>query len=117
LCGDCFFYTASKQQILERYVLDNFKDIPPSIAGMVMAVFIAAIRVIYDQEETSLTRIILESLLCGALALTAGSAIDALGYDKNWTLFAGGVIGFMGSQSIRAFAKVYLTKRINNGGK
>ena len=79
-----------------------------------MAVVIAAIRVIYDKEETSFTRIVLESLLCGALAMTAGSGINALGYSQDWTLFAGGVIGFMGSQSIRAFAKRYIMNRVGD---
>lgn len=37
-----------------------------------MAVAISALRVVYDQEETHWTRIMLESLICGALSLTAG---------------------------------------------
>lgn len=93
-------------------MIEHLKEIPPSLAGVLMAVVVAVIRVIYDKEETSFVRIALESVLCGALALTAGSAINALGYDQNWTLFAGGMIGFMGSQSIRAIANRFINKRL-----
>ena len=95
-------------------MIDHLRDIviPPTLLGVLMAVVIAAIRVIYDREETSIVRIILESALCGSLALTAGTAIQALGYDQNWTLFAGGMIGFMGSQSIRAYADKFIGKKL-----
>lgn len=78
-----------------------------------MAVMISVLRVVYDREETSFTRIMLEALICGALSVSAGSALDAMGYGQNWYLFCGGVIGFMGSQSIRAIANRFITKKID----
>lgn len=100
---------SSSNRIMKLY--DNIPDLPPPVVGVVMAIVIAVIRVIYDREETSVVRIGLESLLCGSLALTAGTAIQALGYDQNWTLFAGGAIGFMGSQTIRAYALLLCNRR------
>lgn len=78
-----------------------------------MAVVISVLRVVYDREETSFTRIMLEALICGALSVSAGSALDAMGYGQNWYLFCGGVIGFMGSQSIRVIANRFITKKID----
>ncbi len=77
-----------------------------------MAVMISIIRVVYDREETSLLRILLESLICGFLSLAAGSAFAAMGYGDGWYLFAGGVIGFLGSQTIRALAYKIIDRRI-----
>ena len=84
---------------------------PPWFSGVLMAIFISILRVIYDRSETSFGRIILESLICGSLTLAAGSAANALGYP-DWNLFIGGVIGFMGSQSIRALANRIIDKKI-----
>jgi lambda family phage holin len=92
--------------------LEAFFAAHPWLGGGVMAVLLSTLRVVYDKEETSFTRIMLEAMICGALSVAAGSALDAMGYGQNWYLFCGGVIGFMGSQSIRAFANRFIAKRI-----
>lgn len=96
----------------KRTMIDQLKELPPHLAGFLLAVFIAAIRVIYDRQETTVIRTLLEAALCGALAVTAGTAVNALGLNESWTLFAGGMIGFMGSESIKAFAERFIVKRI-----
>ena len=78
-----------------------------------MAWFLAVLRVIGDKEETSFTRILLEGAICGALSLCAGHGLAQLGFGQNWYLFCGGMIGFMGSQTIRAWAKRWVGKKIN----
>jgi len=83
----------------------------PWVGGVVMAVVMSTIRIIYDKKETNLLRIVMESFICGALSVSAGSALDAMGYGQNWYLFCGGFIGFMGSQSIRALANKYITNK------
>ena len=97
-------------------MLEYFKELiaqlPPWVAGVAMAVMVSGLRLIYDRKETSFTRIMLESLICGALSVSAGSALDAMGYGQNWYLFCGGFIGFMGSQAIRAAANRLLNKKI-----
>ena len=94
-----------------RHVNEFLNNIPPWAGGALMAVLISVLRVIYDRDETSFIRIMLESLICGALSVSAGSALDALGYGQNWYLFCGGVIGFMGSQSIRAIATRVIARK------
>ena len=83
----------------------------PWVGGAIMAIAVSTIRIVYDKKETSLFRIVLESLICGALSVSAGSAFEAMGYGQNWYLFCGGFIGFMGSQSIRALANKYISNR------
>lgn len=89
-----------------------FEGLPPWVAGAFMACVVAALRVVYDKEETSFIRIMLESLICACLTIAAGSAMNAMGFGPNWYLGAGGFIGFMGSQSIRALANKVISKRI-----
>lgn len=93
---------------------DFLKDISPTVMGVVLAVVISVLRVIYDKEETKPLRIMLEALLCGSLAVVAGSAINAMGMSQDWTLFAGGVVGFIGSQTIRNFAIIHIKNRVEN---
>ncbi|WP_269519469.1 phage holin, lambda family [Alteromonas sp. BMJM2] len=94
-------------------MLEQFKEIPPALLSVLLAVVIALLRVIYDKEETSAIRIGLEAILCGALAVAAASGVEAMGLDQNWTVFIGGVIGFVGSQSIRSYANIFISRKAN----
>ena len=98
-------------------MFEDIKNVNPLVLGILLAIFIAVIRVIYDREETSAIRVLLESVLCGALALIAGTAINALGLSQDWTLFAGGMIGFMGSQSIRVYANLLIKSKVNDSSE
>ena len=80
----------------------------PATGGIVMAIIISILRVFYDSDETSFRRIIMESMLCGALTLAGGSAFKMMGYGPEAYMFCGGTIGFMGSQSVRALAYKWL---------
>lgn len=81
-------------------------------AGL-MAVVISVLRVIYDKEETKPLRIMLESGICGCLAMTAHYGLSALGLDtSNWSPFIGGVIGYLGSASVRGLALRVINSKI-----
>jgi lambda family phage holin len=88
--------------------------LPPGVGGMLMAIVMSTLRIIYDKEETNFIRIVLESLICGGLTLSAGSAFVAMGYGSEWYLFCGGMIGFMGSQFIRAMAKKAIKRKVGD---
>ena len=92
----------------------TIETLPPWVGGALMSIIVAVLRVVYDKEETSAVRILLEGLLCGALTLTAGSAVAAMGMPHEWYLFCGGVIGFIGSQSIRNLAMKILNKKVHD---
>lgn len=89
-------------------------NIPAELAGVLMAMFIAALRVIYDKEETSAMRVFLESLICGALSLTVSAGLAALALNHNWAVFVGGVIGFFGTFTIRRVALKLLSSRLRS---
>lgn len=93
-----------------------FEKLPPEISGAVMAIVMSVLRILYDSKSKAKPfRIVLESLICGALTLTAGSAIQALGADSRWIFFVGGVIGYFGPVTVRAVALKYFNSRAEDG--
>lgn len=82
----------------------------PGAGGIMMAITMSVLRLIYDRKETNWIRITLESIICSGLTLAAGTGLSALGYSQEWYLVCGGFIGFMGSQSIRALANRFVRK-------
>ena len=95
----------------------TLNNISPEMAGALMAMFIAVIRVIYDGKETKALRIILESILCGALSLTMSYGIQAMGLNVNWAIFSGGVIGYLGSSTVRMLALTLISRKIKDTPK
>lgn len=93
-------------------IADKLNDIPPGIAGAMLAMFLAFLRVTSDERDARPTRVALESLICGALSLTASSGILAMGLNMYWATFVGGAIGYFGSTSVRNLALKFLHKKI-----
>ena len=88
------------------------EKISPEITATVLSMIIATLRIIYDDRETTLVRIALESLLCGFLTLAVFHAILAIGLDVNWSVCAGGIIGFFGTDLVRKLAVKYINNKI-----
>jgi len=87
-----------------NWLVKLLQTMPPAVGGVLMAMFVSILRVVYDREETTLVRIGLESLICGCLTLAGGSAAVAMGWGDGWHLFIGGMVGFIGSQGVRSVA-------------
>lgn len=95
-------------------IIEVMNNLPPQAAGVLMAIFMAVVRVLYDDKETKPQRIIIEALLCGALSLTATYGITALGLNIHWAIFVGGTIGYLGPQSVRQYVTKVLNKKTDN---
>lgn len=85
----------------------------PSWQGVIMAVIISFLRVLYDAKETSKVRILLESLICGALSLSASSIIEWMDWPPSLSVGAGGAIGFIGVTAIRELIVKFLGKKVD----
>lgn len=88
-------------------------NLPAPIGGVVMAMFVSVIRVVYDREETNAIRVGLESMICGSLTLAGGSLANAMGLDPGYQLFIGGAVGFIGSRSIKDLAMRLINRKID----
>ena len=69
--------------------------------GSLLSSVIATLRVFYDNQETKLIRVVLEALLCGALALCVSSIVEMLSLPPSATVTIGGAIGFIGVTALR----------------
>jgi lambda family phage holin len=87
-------------------------SMPPWATGVVMAVIMSVLRVVYEKEETTLARIGLEALICGGLTIAAGSLLEAMNLGEKWYLGAGVLIGFMGSQTVKATVNKLINKKV-----
>ncbi|CND56097.1 MULTISPECIES: phage holin, lambda family [Yersinia] len=83
-------------------------DVP--LGGVLLSVVMAGLRVAYTGGGWKKT--LLEGLTCGALTLTAVSALEYLDLPQQLTLAVGGLIGFIGVEQIRAFALRIVGNRI-----
>lgn len=83
----------------------------PLWQGVIMAVLISFLRVLYDAKETSKGRIVLEALICGALSLVASSVIEWMEWPPSLSVAAGGSIGFLGVTAIRELVTRFLGRK------
>lgn len=88
------------------------EKLPPELVGVFMAIAIAVLRILGDEKEDKPMRIFLESLICGALSLTFSYGILAVGLSLFWAAFVGGMIGYIGSATVRVYALKLLNARI-----
>lgn len=96
-------------------IIEMAKELPIEAWGVATAMITAILRVLYDQEETRPLRIILESVICGSLAMIVNAAITAMHLDGHWSVFAGGLIGYSGSMAVRSLAIKLIKQKIDRG--
>lgn len=94
-------------------LLATLQSLHPSIQGAMMATVIALLRVIYDGQETSRTRMFLEAAICGCLSLSCSSALGWFGAPEHVAVALGGGIGFIGVTKLRDMALGWLSRRAN----
>lgn len=80
----------------------------------IVAAAVALIRVMYDGREPSKLRRLLECALCGAIALSVASLAEAMGIEGDYSTFAGGAIGLLGADTVRAWAVRVGERRIKD---
>jgi lambda family phage holin len=83
----------------------------PLWQGAIMATVISGLRVLYEAKETSKRRILLESLICGGLSLSASSVIEWMEWPSSLSVAVGGAIGFVGVTVIREMIVKFLGRK------
>ncbi len=86
----------------------------PLWQGVIMAVVISFLRVLYDAKETKPWRVILEALICGALSLVASSVIEWMEWLPSLSVAAGGTIGFLGVTAIRELVTRFIGRKADS---
>ena len=82
-----------------------------------MAMFMAVLRVSYDDPEQSwqlkLHRGALEAMTCGALSYSAGSVMLSMELGQGWFIGVSSMIGFTGSQAVRVLACRLINRQVD----
>jgi lambda family phage holin len=93
-------------------VIDFYNTtVTPEMRASVMALIISFLRIVYDRKEARWQRILLESLLCGALAYGFSSGLTFFQLDPGLSVFCGAAIGFFGVEFVRNRAQRLIDKR------
>ncbi|KFE50949.1 phage holin, lambda family [Pseudomonas syringae] len=87
----------------------------PLWQGAIMAATITFLRALYEAKEANKWRILFESLICGALSLSASSIIDWMTWPPSLSVAAaGGAIGFIGVTAIRDLIIRFLGRKADS---
>ena len=86
--------------------------LPEPFRASALAAMVAFVRVMYDGKEPRLMRRVLESVLCGLIALSIAYMIEALGMSGNWATFIGGAVGLFGADQVRAWGRKLAEKKM-----
>ena len=86
--------------------------LPEPFRASALAAMVAFVRVMYDGKEPRLMRRVLESVLCGLIALSIAYMIEALGMSGNWATFIGGAVGLFGADQVRAWGRKFAEKKM-----
>lgn len=75
----------------------------PVIYGVILSMSTAFLRVVYGGGKHR--KGLLEAVMCGAIALTLMSGMDWMGVPASASGFVGGMVGFLGVETVRGYAK------------
>lgn len=93
-------------------MLQILEFLPEPIRAAVLAAVVAMLRILYDGREPQWIRRLLESALCGAIALGVAHLVDALGMTQGWATFLGASVGLYGADQVRTWGRTVVEKRI-----
>ncbi len=102
----------SERIMITRKAKAMLEKLPPELQAMILASVIAIVRVIYDKEETKWQRVLSEAFICACLTKATYHAVIALSLSPDWAVFSGGLIGFLGTYTVRGLALIVLKKEI-----
>ena len=86
--------------------------LPEPFRASALAAMVAFVRVMYDGKEPRLMRRVLESVLCGLIALSIAYMVEALGMSGNWATFIGGAVGLFGADQVRSWGRKFAEKKM-----
>lgn len=85
----------------------------PNIYAALLAGLIAGLRIIYGGGRAK--QALLEALICGLLALAVSHGLHLIGQSLESAPFWGGVIGLLGIELIRSWAKRIFKSKLPGG--
>lgn len=94
-------------------MLQILESLPEPIRAALLAAVVAMLRILYDGREPRWIRRLLESALCGAIALGVAHLVDALGMTQGWATFLGASVGLYGADQVRTWGCAVAERKIS----
>lgn len=95
-------------------VAEWFAYYAATITGASLAMAIAFVRVIHGGGKVA--QAIIGGIMCGLLSMALINGAGLLGLSDNYSLFVGGLVGFIGADTLRDAAIRLLGKKIDKWG-
>ncbi|HCR1933822.1 TPA: phage holin, lambda family [Enterobacter roggenkampii] len=83
------------------------------MGAVLLSVAMAALRIAYGGGGWK--KILLEGAICGALTLTAVSALDYFNLPQSLSIAIGGALGFVGVEQVKVMASRVFNSRFGGG--
>ena len=84
------------------------------IGAVLLSVVMAVLRIAYGGGWK---KMLLEGLMCGAMTLTAVSALDYVNLPQSLSIAIGGALGFVGVEQVRSVANRVINVRFGGDAK
>ncbi|MBI7277208.1 phage holin, lambda family [Pseudomonas aeruginosa] len=85
--------------------------VSPQLYALALSVVVAVTRVIYGGGTRR--QALMEGALCGLVTLTIVPLLTYFNLPENMAAFAGGFVGFLGVEKIRAVAERYVNSKVD----
>lgn len=82
------------------------------IYAFVMSFFISIFRICYVGKETNKTRVLIESLLCGLLAVSSRYVFIQFNMNEDLAVAFGAIVAMFGIDKVRALAVIVAEKKV-----
>jgi len=82
-----------------------------SVYSFIFTFVIAFLRICYVGKERKCWRVLVESTLCGTLAVASESIFEYLSMPSKLAIALGAIIAMLGVDQVRSFAKNYVDKK------
>ena len=101
----------TKDPNLWAILLALYHQHPNAINSFVMAFFIALFRICYVGKERKKLRVLVESTLCGLIAVASESVFDYLQMPIKLSVALGAIVALFGIDKVREMALRYALKK------
>lgn len=93
--------------------VDSAKPVIGILGAVMLAILVSCARTLVDKPDTSPKRVAIEAFLCGAITYTFICFAQYMEWHSSIYGFIGGVVGLLGSVTIRAILKRVINKKVD----
>lgn len=83
------------------------------VMAPILAFLFALLRMIYFENDVKWQRVLVESVLCAMVALTAWYGVTAMGLHDRWAVVIGTLVSLHGLEYLRDISRRLIEKKVD----